>query len=55
MGDAQIEIFSTYPQWSGSGREPFFKSVADIARWSEQYGCKGILVHSGLFDFLPAG
>src|ERR1700730_764437 len=46
MWDAQIEVFSTCPQWSGSKREHFFRSVADIARWSEQYGCKGILVYS---------
>jgi len=46
MWDAQIEVFSTCPQWSGSKREHFLKSVADTARWSEQYGCKGILVYS---------
>jgi alkanesulfonate monooxygenase len=46
MGEAQIEVFSTCPQWSGSKREHFPRSVADIARWSEQYGCKGILVYS---------
>ena len=46
MWDAQIEVFSTCPQWSGSKREHFLRNVADIARWSEQYGCKGILVYS---------
>jgi alkanesulfonate monooxygenase len=46
MGQAQIEVFSTCPQWSGNKREHFLRSIADIARWSEQYGCKGILVYS---------
>jgi alkanesulfonate monooxygenase len=44
--DAQLEVFSTCPQWNGSDRDIFLKSVADSARWSEQQGCKGILVYS---------
>jgi hypothetical protein len=46
MWDAQLEVFSTCPQWNGGQREHFLRSVADSARWSEQYGCKGILVYS---------
>jgi alkanesulfonate monooxygenase len=46
MWDAQLEVFTTCPQWNGSGREHFLRSVVDSARWSEKYGCKGILVYS---------
>lgn len=41
-----IEIFSTCPQSSQVPKEDYFKNVADVARWSEQYGCKGILVYT---------
>jgi alkanesulfonate monooxygenase len=41
-----IEIFSTCPQSSQVPKEDYLKNVADVARWSEQYGCKGILVYT---------
>lgn len=43
---AEIEIFSTCPQSSQVPKEDYLKNVADVARWSEQYGCKGILVYT---------
>src|SRR5262245_58467608 len=43
---AEIEIFSTCPQSSQVSKEDYLKNVADVARWSEQYGCKGILVYT---------
>src|SRR5215813_3821854 len=41
-----IEIFSTCPQSSQVSKEDYLRNVADVARWSEQYGCKGILVYT---------
>src|SRR5215470_404578 len=41
-----IEIFSTCPQSSQIPKEDYLKNVADVARWSEQYGCSGILVYT---------
>ena len=41
-----LEIFSTCPQSSQVSREAYFKNVVDVARWSEKYGCKGILVYT---------
>jgi alkanesulfonate monooxygenase len=41
-----IDIFSTCPQSSQVPKEDYLKNVADVARWSEQYGCKGILVYT---------
>jgi alkanesulfonate monooxygenase len=41
-----LEIFSTCPQSSQVPKEDYFKNVADVARWSEKYGCKGILVYT---------
>ncbi len=43
---AAVEIFSTCPQSSAVAKEDYLKNVADVARWSEQYGCKGILVYT---------
>jgi alkanesulfonate monooxygenase len=42
----EIEIFATCPQSSQVPREDYLKNVADVARWSEMYGCKGILVYT---------
>ena len=41
-----VEIFSTCPQSSQVAKESYFNHVADVARWSEKYGCKGILVYT---------
>jgi alkanesulfonate monooxygenase len=41
-----IEIFSTCPQSSQVPKEDYLKNVVDVARWSERYGCKGILVYT---------
>jgi len=44
--DLQIEIFATCPQSSGAPWETYRQNVIDVARWSEQHGCKGILVYA---------
>ena len=41
-----LEVFSTCPQSSDGDQEAYAQRVADVARWSEQAGCKGILVYS---------
>jgi alkanesulfonate monooxygenase len=43
---AQVEVFSTCPQSSGASPDIYRQHVIDVARWSEQCGCKGILVYS---------
>ena len=47
-GDADlgIEIFSTCPQIEATDGRAYMQRVADAARWSERWGCKGILVYS---------
>ncbi len=42
----RVHIFSTAPQSADVGPESYFQRVAQIARWSEQAGCKGILVYT---------
>src|SRR6516225_8314704 len=42
----EVEVFSTCPQSSGASPEMYRQQVIDVARWSEQCGCKGILVYS---------
>jgi alkanesulfonate monooxygenase len=44
--DTSIEVFSTCPPSSGVAREDYLDRVAAIAHWSEDAGCKGILVYS---------
>ena len=41
-----LEVFSTCPQSSDGERESYVQRVADVARWSERAGCKGILVYA---------
>src|SRR5688572_20740191 len=44
--DTAISVFSTCPPSSGVPRERYLDRVSEIARWSEDAGCKGILVYS---------
>ncbi len=41
-----LEVFSTCPQSSAASPEGYARNVADVARWSEECGCKGILVYT---------
>jgi alkanesulfonate monooxygenase len=41
----QIEIFSTCPQ-STDHPEGYMDRIREVSRWSEGYGCKGILVYA---------
>jgi alkanesulfonate monooxygenase len=41
-----VEVFSTCPPSSLVSREAYVERVIDVARWSEQQGCRGILVYT---------
>lgn len=41
-----IEVFSTCPPSSGISREEYLDRVTQVAKWSDEAGCKGILVYS---------
>jgi alkanesulfonate monooxygenase len=41
-----IQIFSTCPSSANVARSRYLEYVADVARWSERAGCRGILVCS---------
>jgi alkanesulfonate monooxygenase len=41
-----IEVFSTCPPSSGAAGSAYGRQVVEVARWSEQAGCRGILVYS---------
>src|SRR5690348_1959529 len=42
----QVEVFSTCPQFTIQEADRFSQRVGEVARWSEQCGCKGILIYS---------
>ena len=44
--DAALEVFSTCPPFRAAIRRPTCGRSIDVARWSEEHGCKGILVYS---------
>src|SRR5262245_8749061 len=46
VGRPTIETFSTCPQSSSVPGGRFVPQVVDVARWSEQHGCQGILVYT---------
>src|SRR5207302_483134 len=46
MNGGTPELFSTGPAASNTPREQYLDRVADVARWSERHGCRGMLVYS---------
>lgn len=50
--DTSVNLFSTCPPSNLVDRRFYLQNVINVARWSEQAGCKGILVYSdnGLVD-----
>lgn len=43
---ARLELFSTCPASCNVERERYIQNVVEVARWSEEAGCQGILVYS---------
>src|SRR6266700_2374943 len=41
-----LETFSTCPQISVVPKESYLHNVIDVAKWSEEHGCRGILVYT---------
>jgi alkanesulfonate monooxygenase len=41
-----LELFATCPQSTSVQADSYLQRIADVARWSEHYGCKGILVYT---------
>ncbi len=41
-----LQLFATCPQSSGADNDFYIRNVAAVARWSEHYGCRGILVYT---------
>jgi len=41
-----IEVFSTCPSSSMLARDAYMRAAIDVARWSEQAGCQGILIYT---------
>ncbi len=44
--NSPVEVFSTCLNSSASTPERYLKDVANVARWSEQNGCRGILIYT---------
>ena len=43
---SSLETFSTCPQISSAPKEGYLRNVIDVAKWSEEHGCRGILVYT---------
>jgi alkanesulfonate monooxygenase len=43
---AGLEVFSTCPQSVEAEGARYVQNVRHVARWSEQYGCKGVLIYA---------
>jgi alkanesulfonate monooxygenase len=41
-----VDLFTTCPTFDGSDSEAYVKRVHDVSRWSDEAGCKGILVYT---------
>ena len=46
LNAANVRVFSTCPQSRNVDRDTYLSDVVDVARWSEEAGCCGILVYS---------
>ena len=46
LPDGALEVFTTCPPLGSDGGESQLTQLIDVARWSEEHGCKGILVFS---------
>ena len=46
LPDSALEVFTTCPPLGSDGGESQLVQLIEIARWSEEHGCKGILVFS---------
>jgi len=44
--DNNLEVFATCPSSSTAVHGNYYQRIVDVARWSEEQGCKGILVYS---------
>ena len=47
LSEVQLEVFCTCPQSFTVSRDRYVDEVKAVARWSEECGCKGILVLYG--------
>src|SRR6059058_1505565 len=47
-----VRIFSTAPQSLGASPDSYLRNIAEVAAWSEEAGCTGILVYTdnGIVD-----
>lgn len=46
IANQRLSIFATCPQSADVDRHRYVQRVVDVARWSERYGCSGILVYT---------
>ena len=41
-----LRVFATAPQSSAVERKSYLQNIVDVARWSEEAGCEGILIYT---------
>ena len=52
MEERSISVYSTCPPSNSAGEDGYRAKAIEVARWSEEHGCRGILVYTdnGLLD-----
>ncbi len=43
---SNLQVFATAPQSSAVERKSYLQNIIDVARWSEEAGCEGILIYT---------
>src|SRR5437016_2911632 len=46
LATESINLFTTCPPYSGADRSEYVEHVCEVSRWSDEAGCKGILVYT---------
>jgi alkanesulfonate monooxygenase len=44
--EGSLILYSTCPPYRGGKAEAYHRQVCELARWSEEAGCDGILVYT---------
>ena len=47
------DVFTTCPTYTGEPVDDYMRRVSEVARWSEEAGCTGILIYTDNSVWIP--